>query len=90
MKSSGKGYKPILILLITLFVIIGLGIYKNSIETESFRDTMFESRGQREPFFNTGNPSENAEGASNNNTCLISGLQSDLNHITSNLSGAFI
>lgn len=86
MKSSGKGYKPILLLLITLFVIIGLGIYKNS--TETFQDTMFESRGQREPFFNTGNSSGNTGNSSSNDTCVVSGLQDSLNHITSNLSGA--
>ena len=94
MKSSGKSYKPILLLLITLIVIIGLGIYKNS--TETFRDSMFESRGQREPFFNTGNSGNTANSgttgtsgnSSNSNSCLVSGLQSDLNHIISNLSGA--
>ena len=89
MKSSRKSYKPILLLLITLIVIIGLGIYKNS--TETFRDSMFESRGQREPFFNTGNTGNSGNSgnsSSDNNRCLVSGLQSDLNHITSNLSGA--
>lgn len=97
MKSSGKSYKPILLLIITLFVIVGLGIYKNS--TETFQDTMFESRGSltREPFFNTANqqsgntgnqPSGNTANQQSGNTCLVSGLQSDLNHITSNLSGA--
>lgn len=95
MKSSEKSYKPIILLLITLFVIIGLGIYKNSKETESFRDSMFESRSslRREQFFNTDTSTtetstESSTEPSNNNTCLISGLQSDLNHITSNLSGA--
>ena len=113
MKSLGKSYKPILLLIITLFIIVGLGIYKNS--TETFQDTMFESRGSltREPFFNTRNQqsgntgnqqsgntanqqsgntanqqSGNTENQQSGNTCLVSGLQGDLNHITSNLSGA--
>ena len=96
MKSSDKSYKPILLLLITLFIIVGIGIYKNS--TETFKDSMFESRGSmsREPFFNTGNASTNTGSNASTNagsntstsTCILSGLQDNLNHITSNLSGA--
>jgi hypothetical protein len=76
-----KSYKPILLLLVTLFVIVGLGIYRNT--TETFKDSMFESRSslERDTFFNT-------DTNSSSNTCLVSGLQDNLNHITSNFSGA--
>jgi len=91
-----KNKKPIIVLLVTLILVVGVGLFFNT--TENFYDeSLLESRSPKMESFQSNEPQSISQGSSNgvennesivSNTCIIQGLQADLHHITSYFSGA--
>jgi len=93
MIKSFKNNKPIIALLVTIILVVGLVLFFNTKEN-FYEETLLESRLPRVEKFESVMPPPPPPPPQNNNnnvvsnTCIIQGLQSDLHHITSVLSGA--